>query len=170
MTFEGERYLVQAAQSGNMWAFERLYLETRDFVLRSARYLSGEQDAEDIAQETYIRALKSINDFRGECRFTTWLYRIVYNQAIGSQRKVHHCCALELLPPALAQISTDIDANIDIARTLASIRHRERQLLYRGVEGYSDSEVAKELGVSIAAIKSRRYRIRQTLRAALAAN
>lgn len=170
MTFESERYLVKAAQSGNMVAFERLYLETRDFVLRSARYLSGEQDAEDMAQETYIRAMKSIAGFRGECRFTTWLYRILYNQAISTQRKVHDCCALELLPPALSQSSRDIDANIDIDRSLASIRHRERQLVYRGVEGYSDSEIAEELGVSIAAVKSRRYRLRRTLRAALLAN
>jgi RNA polymerase sigma-70 factor, ECF subfamily len=168
MTFESERYLVQAAQSGNMLAFERLYLETREFVLRSARYLSGEQDAEDIAQETYIRALKSISGFRGECRFTTWLYRIVYNQAISSQRKAHDCCALELLPPALAQSARDIDASIDIDRSLASIRYRERQLIFRSVEGHSDSEIAEELGLSIAAIKSRRYRLRKTLRAALA--
>jgi RNA polymerase sigma-70 factor, ECF subfamily len=170
MTFESERYLVQAAQSGNMMAFERLYLETREFVLRNARYLSGEQDAEDMAQETYIRALKSIGCFRGECRFTTWLYRILHNQATSCQRKTHYCCALELLPPALAQSSGDIDMNIDIDRSLSSIRQRERQLIFRGVEGYSDSEIAKEFGVSVAAIKSRRYRVRRTLRAALAQN
>src|SRR5215469_7964943 len=87
MTFEAELYLVQAAQSGNMLAFEKLYFETKDFVLRMAGFMSRGNDAEDIAQETYVRALKSISGFRRECRFSTWLYRILCNEVGRVRRK-----------------------------------------------------------------------------------
>jgi len=89
MTFEAEQYLVQAAQSGNMLAFEKLYFETKDFVLRMAGFMSRGHDAEDIAQETYVRALRSISGFRRECRFSTWLYRILLNEAGRVRRRAH---------------------------------------------------------------------------------
>ena len=168
MTLDAERHLIQAAQSGNMTAFEKLYLETRDFILRRACFLSGRgQDAEDLAQETYIRALKSISSFRRECRFTTWLYRILWNEVARVHRSARFCFEFELLRDELSQPLPDIDRTIDLHRSLASLGHCERHVVCRDLEGYSDLEIANELELSIAALKSRKHRIRRTIQAAL---
>jgi len=167
MTFEAEQYLVQAAQSGNMLAFEKLYFETKDFVLRMAGFMSRGHDAEDIAQETYVRALRSISGFRRECRFSTWLYRILCNEVGRVRRKARPHLDFESVRDELNQPSEDIDGKIDLYRRLAAFEDRERLLVCRDLEGYSDLEIANEMGVSIAALKSKKYRIRRTLQAAL---
>jgi len=65
------------------------------------------------------------------------------------------------------QPSEDVEGKIDLYRRLAAFEDRERLLVYRDIEGYSDLEIANEMGVSIAALKSKKYRIRRTLQAAL---
>lgn len=170
MTFENEQCLIQAAKLGDMVAFETLYRETRDFILKRAHFLSRGQDAEDIVQETYIRAWRALSSFRGECCFATWLYRILYNEVIRLHRQSRVNSNLTLLPPTLAQSAQDLDSNIALDQSLASIRHSERELVHRALQGYSNSEIAQQLGVSIAAIKSRKYRVRRMMQAMLLAN
>lgn len=167
MTHEAEKYLVQAAQSGNMMAFEKLYFETKDFVLRMAGFMSRGQDAEDIAQETYVRALRSISGFRRECRFSTWLYRILCNEVGRVRRKTRVHLDFESICDPANQPSENLDGRIDLCRRLAAFEERERFLVYRDIEGYSDLQIATEMGISIAALKSKKYRIRQRLQAAL---
>jgi RNA polymerase sigma-70 factor, ECF subfamily len=80
--------LVREAQRGNRAAFEELVHHYDRAVLRLAMHLTGsEHEAQDIYQEAFLKAYKSINGFRFECSFYTWIYRIVTNLCLDHLRK-----------------------------------------------------------------------------------
>jgi RNA polymerase sigma-70 factor (ECF subfamily) len=80
--------LVREAQRGNRVAFEELVRHYDQAVLRLAMHLTGsEHEAQDIYQEAFLKAYKSIASFRFECSFYTWIYRIVTNLCLDHLRK-----------------------------------------------------------------------------------
>ena len=80
--------LVREAQRGNRAAFEELVRHYDQAVLRLAMHLTGsEHEAQDIYQEAFLKAYKSIGNFRFECSFYTWIYRIVTNLCLDHLRK-----------------------------------------------------------------------------------
>jgi RNA polymerase sigma-70 factor, ECF subfamily len=80
--------LVREAQRGNHAAFEELVRHYDQAVLRLALHLTGsEQDAQDIYQEAFLKAYKNVGNFRFECSFYTWIYRIVTNLCLDHLRK-----------------------------------------------------------------------------------
>lgn len=80
--------LIREAQRGNHAAFEELVRQYDGAVLRLAYHLTrSEQDAQDIYQEAFLKAYRNINNFRFECSFYTWLYRIVTNLCLDHLRR-----------------------------------------------------------------------------------
>ena len=80
--------LVREAQRGNRAAFEELVRSYDQAVLRLALHLTGsEHEAQDVYQEAFLKAYKSIGNFRFECSFYTWIYRIVTNLCLDHLRK-----------------------------------------------------------------------------------
>ena len=80
--------LIREAQRGNRAAFEDLVRQYDSAVLRLAYHLTrNEQDAQDIYQEAFLKAYRNINNFRFECSFYTWIYRIVTNLCLDLLRK-----------------------------------------------------------------------------------
>jgi RNA polymerase sigma-70 factor (ECF subfamily) len=80
--------LVREAQRGNRAAFEELVRQYDHAVLRLALHLTGsEQDAQDIYQEAFLKAYKNVANFRFECSFYTWIYRIVTNLCLDHLRR-----------------------------------------------------------------------------------
>jgi RNA polymerase sigma-70 factor (ECF subfamily) len=80
--------LIREAQAGNRGAFEELVRQYDPAVLRLALHLTGsEADAQDIYQEAFLKAYRSVGKFRFECSFYTWLYRIVTNLCLDHLRK-----------------------------------------------------------------------------------
>ena len=80
--------LVREAQRGNRAAFEELVRHYDQAVLRLAIHLTGsEHEAQDIYQEAFLKAYKSVGNFRFECSFYTWIYRIVTNLCLDHLRK-----------------------------------------------------------------------------------
>ena len=80
--------LVREAQRGNRTAFEELVRNYDRSVLRLALHLTGsEHEAQDIYQEAFLKAYKSIGRFRFECSFYTWIYRIVTNLCLDNMRR-----------------------------------------------------------------------------------
>jgi RNA polymerase sigma-70 factor, ECF subfamily len=80
--------LIREAQKGNHRAFEELIRQYDSSVLRLALHLTGSpEDAQDIYQEAFLKAYKSVGNFRFECSFYTWLYRIVTNLCLDHLRK-----------------------------------------------------------------------------------
>src|SRR5438132_4853758 len=80
--------LVREAQRGNRAAFEELVRHYDQAVLRLAMHLTGsDHEAQDIYQEAFLKAYRSIGSFRFECSFYTWIYRIVTNLCLDHLRK-----------------------------------------------------------------------------------
>lgn len=80
--------LIREAQAGNRTAFEELVRHYDQAVLRLALHLTGsEADAQDIYQEAFLKAYRSVGKFRFECSFYTWLYRIVTNLCLDHLRR-----------------------------------------------------------------------------------
>lgn len=80
--------LVREAQRGNRAAFEELVRQYDHAVLRLAMHLTGsEHEAQDIYQDAFLKAYKSVGNFRFECSFYTWIYRIVTNLCLDHLRK-----------------------------------------------------------------------------------
>jgi RNA polymerase sigma-70 factor (ECF subfamily) len=83
-----EMELIREAQAGSRAAFETLVREYEQQVLRLALHLTGsESDAEDIYQEAFLKAFRHIGNFRFECSFYTWIYRIVTNLCLDQMRR-----------------------------------------------------------------------------------
>src|SRR6266404_8417482 len=83
-----DRELIVRAQYGDAAAFEELVRNYDQAVLRLALHLTGsEQDAQDIYQEAFLKAYRHIGNFRFECSFYTWIYRIVTNLSLDHLRK-----------------------------------------------------------------------------------
>ncbi|MGA2250383.1 RNA polymerase sigma factor [Terracidiphilus sp.] len=80
--------LIRAAQAGSRTAFDALVRQYENQVLRLALHLTGsEHDAEDIYQEAFLKAYRYIGNFRFECSFYTWIYRIVTNLCLDQLRR-----------------------------------------------------------------------------------
>ncbi|HEX8051657.1 MAG TPA: sigma-70 family RNA polymerase sigma factor [Thermoleophilaceae bacterium] len=173
--------LVQQASAGDMAAFEQLVMRHAD-ALHGAllRFGLDHGEAQDVAQETFLRAWRSLSRFEARSRFFTWLYRIGFNEA---QRR------LAKRPAAGAVVSTEDRPLDDLAAegpgpvgTLereelrATLAEGLRELpadlrapvVLRDVEGLSTSEAASVLDLGEAAFKSRLHRGRMALRAMLA--
>jgi len=83
-----EMELIREAQSGSRAAFDALVRQYEHQVLRLALHLTGsEHDAEDIYQEAFLKAFRYIGNFRFECSFYTWIYRIVTNLCLDQLRR-----------------------------------------------------------------------------------
>jgi RNA polymerase sigma-70 factor, ECF subfamily len=83
-----EMDLIREAQAGSRAAFDALVRQYENQVLRLALHLTGsEQDAEDIYQEAFLKAYRYIGNFRFECSFYTWIYRIVTNLCLDQLRR-----------------------------------------------------------------------------------
>lgn len=174
--------LIAKAKQGDRGAFDELVKATYQKVHGLALRLTGnEHDADDVVQDTYVRAFRSLRKFRGDARFSTWLHRITANSAstyMGRrQRDSRH---------------DDIDAVIDLAdhreandpefalqngavgqrlrRALDNLPERLRNVVVlRDVHGMSHREIAEELEISEAAAKVRLHRARARLRDGLVA-
>src|SRR5947199_4697311 len=80
--------LIREAQRGNRAAFEELVRHYDQAVLRLAMHLTGsDTEAQDIYQEAFLKAYKNVGNFRFECSFYTWIYRIVTNLCLDHLRK-----------------------------------------------------------------------------------
>src|SRR5207247_7446602 len=93
------RELLAACRRGDSQAFEEVVRAThRQVYTQALRLVRDRQDAEDVAQEAYVRVFRSLAGFRGEAQFETWLYRIVANAAITYLRRKGRFGELSLDP------------------------------------------------------------------------
>jgi RNA polymerase sigma-70 factor (ECF subfamily) len=88
MNPKDDHYYIDQVKSGNMSAFSYLVEKYRDMVYGlSLKMLRNAEDAEELAQDTFVKAFQSLGTYRGSSKFSTWLYRIAYNGAISQLRK-----------------------------------------------------------------------------------
>ena len=172
-----DRALVEAAAAGSREAFDELVRRHQVAIVGLARVLtSGRGDAEDLAQEVFVRAWKSLRTFRGDSAFRTWLHRVAINVVRSSQsRKVW----LQLVtrstgePVDVPSREEPVDASLArrqmIERALAALPDELRvAVTLRDMQGLDYREIATLLDVPIGTVESRIFRARQRLKPLLA--
>lgn len=177
-----EKHILARARRGDLAAFEELVRRNEKRVYAVALRSSGSpEDAADITQEVFLRAWRSIEDFRGDSGFSTWLFRITTNLCVDFAR--HRQAQPQTQPltgeddaerpiPDTAPTPEEHLENSELGRELAaaldeiSEEHR-RIVLLRDVSGLSYTEIAEVLEISEGTVKSRLSRARIALRTIL---
>lgn len=188
--FSDDLSLIREVQRGNREAFERLVYAHDQGVLWLALRITGSQaDAQDIYQETFLRALKKLTSFRFECTFSTWIYRIATNVCLDHLRRKHtrkETSTTEVNADGeeyglLNQVQDDRPASnpeqwvlgrelgTHVLEALTKLTPRERMIFelkhYQGLKLWTVSEI---LNCSEATTKSSLFRATQKLRRHLA--
>jgi RNA polymerase sigma-70 factor (ECF subfamily) len=171
-----DRELVEAARAGSRDAFDELIRRHQAAILTLARVLTGGRaDADDAAQEVFVRAWRSLRGFRGDSTFRTWLHRVAINVIRTSQvketrlRRWFARGAPEgepFDPPARGEpIDAALARRQAIDRALASLPDELRvPVTLRDLQGLEYKEIAALLNVPIGTVESRIFRARQRLR------
>jgi RNA polymerase sigma-70 factor (ECF subfamily) len=167
---KGEDDLVRRAKGGDIEAFAELFLIHKDRVYNIIyRMIGNVQDAEDLTQETFLKAFLGIKGFSFRSSFSTWLCKIAINTCVDMIRR------RKFEPKELSPVIPDrrndleIDERVVISRRIQeaflSLPPEYRAvLLLRDVEGLSYKEIAESLGIPIGTVRSSLYRAREMLR------
>ena len=176
--------LIDLVVGGEAAAFAALLPRYNGKLYRAARAMSGDSvEAEDIVQETWMRAYAHLSDFRKESALSTWLLRILINEVLGRKRRAES--TIELDETSEEQMSSVItfpncgsDPESSMSRTQVRIL-LERAIdtlppdfrtvfVLRSVEELSGAEVAEQLGIPEATVKTRLHRARALIQRELA--
>ncbi|MDY2587249.1 RNA polymerase sigma factor [Winogradskyella aquimaris] len=88
MTTNDENILIEAIKNGNTRAYAQLVDKYKDLVYTLAiRMLKNREEAEEVAQDTFIKVFKSLENFKGDSKFSTWIYRVAYNTCLDRIKK-----------------------------------------------------------------------------------
>jgi RNA polymerase sigma-70 factor, ECF subfamily len=183
-----EARLLSALRAGEDSAYEELVHQHAGRLLAVARrFLRNPEDAQDVVQEAFISAFRSLDRFEGTARLSTWLHRIVVNAALmklRSRRRAPEESIEDLLPKFLedghqAQASQEWGVTGEEALHQAQIQQKVRQcidqlpesyrlvLILRDIEEVDTEEAARIMGITANAVKIRLHRARQALRGLL---
>ncbi|WIY53912.1 RNA polymerase sigma factor [Devosia sp. YIM 151766] len=179
--------LARLATQGDAAAFEAIMRRHNQLLFRTARgIVASDGEAEDVAQEAWMRAWRALSSFRAESKLSTWLVRIAVNEALGRLRRN----SAQIIPLEAAMRSTDNDTQS--ALTEAPDRGPERSVqrlqvrvlieahidllpeafrsvfMLRAIEEMSVDEVADVLDIPAATVRTRYFRARALLREGLA--
>lgn len=175
-----EQQLIARAKDGDTAAFAALVHAHGQLVYNLAlRTLGDPQEAEDMAQEAFVRAWQSLDSFRGEARFSTWLYRIVtnlcYNRLPRLKRELEALDPDEdvLLPaqrPSVEKQLLNDQLRIHLWRAIEELPEQYRMLItLRHLQGMSYREIAEVTETPLGTVKTGIYRARRRLQEALTA-
>jgi RNA polymerase sigma-70 factor (ECF subfamily) len=168
--------LVEACQRGDAAAFEELVkLTHRDVYTLALRIVGNPEDAADVSQETYIKLMRAIGSFRGDAKFSTWLYRVTSSVAISHLRKqARRRADLSLDAEGVGELQALTDTGAEAERHELKV-HLEEALqtlpfgyravvVMKDIYGFSLDEVGRQLGITEGAAKVRLFRARQRLK------
>lgn len=163
---------VARARGGDTLAFERLYRAHAARVNGLCLRMSGNpQAAEDLTQETFVNAWRSLAAFEGRSGFGTWLHRIAVNAALGRARSPQGRGEVSLTDAEgedrefAAPGASDPATPIDLERLIATLPEGARSVLVLyGIYGYSHEETADMLGIAVGTCKAQLHRARRLLR------
>jgi RNA polymerase sigma-70 factor (ECF subfamily) len=140
----------------------------RDRVVRLASHvLHNPREAEDVAQEAYVKAFRQIGQFRGESGFYAWLYRIVINVCLDRMRRKSSTSEMPLEETicSFVAVSPDVDKRLSVEQVLNSLTPPMRAaLILREVEGLEYTEIADVLSIPLGTVRSRLNTAREQFR------
>lgn len=170
-----EEALVARLRSGEARAFEELVVAHQHRVFGVAvRMLGNAAEAEDVAQETFLRAHRAVATFRGEAKLSTWLYgiasRLCLNRLGAGERRLARGGETEL--GRLAEPTADPAADLErgeveqaLHRAIAELPDDRRVVVVlRDLEGLSYEEIAAALNLELGTVRSRLHRARMDLK------
>ena len=178
-----ESVLLARAREGDLAAFNELVNAYSRKIFRLAKHITqNDEDAEDVLQETFLKAFEHLGSFQGQSKFYTWIVRIAVNESLMKLRKRKSDRSVPLDEPVDTgedtvvreiavwdenpeqQYSRDELAKI-LDEAVESLRPAFRTVfVLRDIEELSTEETAEALGISIPAVKSRLLRARLQLR------
>ncbi|MGW0664830.1 RNA polymerase sigma factor [Streptodolium elevatio] len=169
--------LIKAAQDGDITSLTAVVMESQPHVRRFAMSLcASPQDAEDAAQEALIILYRKIGTLRASGALASWMFRIVRNECLRHVRtlvsrsdRAPGETDTYAEPSAEDAVLRSLEAELIAAAVSALPRDQRQVLIMRDVQGLPGRTVARSLGLSNAAMKSRLHRARVALRQALAA-
>ena len=172
--------LVERTLAGHLAAFATLVERHRPVVLRVAARIVGDDEADDVAQDAFLRAFHRLSQFRGESPFRSWLLRITHNAALNAlERKrpvpLEDDADEHVEPAGLPRTPVDaLEASERRERLRAKLRlmqptHRA-VLVLRDLEGLSYEEIARVTDSPLGSVKGRLHRARKELIEILRAN
>lgn len=178
--------LAARAAHGDEAAFETIMRRHNRLLFHTARsILKNDEEAQDVLQDAYLRAWRALGGFRADARLSTWLARIVINEALGRLRRrevpvIPLDAAMASLEPDMQRwLSDDVDRQPDRLAMREQIRRlMEARIdglpeafrsvfVLRGVEELSVGEVAQALDIPEATVRTRFFRARSLLREGL---
>jgi RNA polymerase sigma-70 factor (ECF subfamily) len=171
---EPDEILIARTLQGELTAFEQLVERHRGIVFRVAARIVGPDDAEDVSQDTFLRAFHRLGQYRGTATFRTWLLQITQNTALNSLAWARR------RPTEAADESPDPPDRDPIRQPAMELERRERQqrlelklrglrreyrslLVLRDLEGLSYDEIAEVLDMPLGSVKGRLHRARSEL-------
>ncbi|MDB5988399.1 MAG: polymerase sigma factor RpoE [Nevskia sp.] len=175
-----DEQLVALAQEGNQRAFELLVRKYQHKIVQLVGRLVGEGDAPDVSQETFIKAYRALNGFRGQSAFYTWLYRIGINTAknhlvsrgrrpanqdidIADAEQYGHTEQLSDVDTPESMLLSD-EIKQKVAEVISKLPADLRQAItLRELEGLSYEEIAEVMDCPIGTVRSRIFRAREAI-------
>jgi len=177
--------LVRSFQAGNKAAFDKLVLNHKDRIFNLCfRFLGDYQEADDSAQEVFVKAYRSLKRFRFESAFGTWLYRIAVNTCKNKVKSLDYRYAKKMVyldNPGAVQDAHGLEISDETQSPLAELEKRERMeliqraieslppeqkmvVILRHIQGLPYDDIANITGYGIGTVKSRLSRARLELR------
>lgn len=156
--------------NSNEDAFEQLVRKYQHSVLNTIyRYIGDPTEAEDIAQEVFIKVWQHIKSFRGEAKFSTWLYRIIVNQCLNY--RVKNKVSLTVLDRPIKEENSEIDVHIEgeerkvaVKKAVNELPERQRiALILSKFEGKSYKEITQIMRLSLSSVESLIFRAKENL-------
>jgi RNA polymerase sigma-70 factor (ECF subfamily) len=174
--------LVRRAQRGDLQAYDELVKRYQERIYATVYHMTANhEDANDLAQEAFIKAYSALKSFKGGSSFYTWIYRIAVNKTINflKQRKNKFHLSLNDIDfnaehdPDLMALISDKTPNRDIAlselqkvlnEALLKLSEPHRMVVVlHDVQGQSHEEIAEVMGCNIGTVRSRLFYARQQL-------
>ncbi len=167
MTATNEADAIAAAREGSIGAFEQLYRMHSARVYGLCLRLSyNRADAQDAAQETFIKAWRALSGFRGECAFATWLHRIAFNEAATIRRKRkkdrHPRHLADRDEADCGESTADVER---LEKAIKSLPERAREtLVLHKIYGYTHKEIGEFMDIAEGTCKVQVHRALKLLR------
>ena len=168
-TLSDDAQLIAACRRGEARAMEMLYHQYKRRVFGMAHRIVGVSDAEEVAQEVFVRVFRGLTNFRGDSQLSTWVYRLTVNAALshlakrGRRHEVGDDGLTELPAPPTTERDSALASRIEAALTQLPAGYRAILVLH-DIEGLSHEECAAILECRIGTCKSQLHKARARMR------
>jgi RNA polymerase sigma-70 factor (ECF subfamily) len=178
---DNDQQLVQRVQKGDKSAFDLLVLKYQHRVLKLVgRFVNDAAEAQDVAQEAFLKAYRALPSFRGDSAFYTWLYRIAINTAkntlVSNRRRPvdfdldlqdpdqydRHAKLKDVATPERVMLTEEIREVVE--RAMQQLPEDLRTaIVLREIEGLSYEEIAEAMDCPVGTVRSRIFRAREAI-------